>query len=70
VETQELKTLIKESVREVLQEERLILCHTLMPYISDAEQKEIETELGSPLDYEDDELIDMTHWVKNGGQIS
>jgi hypothetical protein len=41
-----------------------------MPYISDTEQKEIETELGSPLEYENDELIDMTHWVKNGGQIS
>ncbi|MFM7441172.1 MAG: hypothetical protein ACKO2V_21680 [Snowella sp.] len=70
METQELKTLIKESVREVLREERLILCHTLMPYISEPEQKEIETELGSPSDYEDDELIDMTDWVKNGGQIS
>lgn len=70
METQELKKLIKESVREVLREERLILCNTLMPYISETEQKEIETELGSPLDYEDDELIDMTHWVKNGGQIS
>jgi hypothetical protein len=41
-----------------------------MPYISETEQKEIETELGSPSDYEDDELIDMTDWVKNGGQIS
>ncbi len=70
VETQELKTLIKESVREVLREKRLILCTTLIPYISEAEQKIIETELGSPSDYEDDELIDMTHWVKNGGQIS
>ncbi|MEB3310967.1 MAG: hypothetical protein VKJ02_12100 [Snowella sp.] len=70
METQELKTLIKESVREVLREERLILCNTLMPYVSEAEQQEIETEFGSPLDYEDDELIDMTHWVKNGGQIS
>jgi hypothetical protein len=70
MQTQELKTLIKESVREVLREERLILCHTLMPYISETEQKEIETELGSLSDYEDDELIDMTDWVKNGGQIS
>lgn len=70
METQELKKLIKESVREVLREERLTLCNSLMPYISEIEQKEIETELGSPVDYEDDELIDMTHWVKNGGQIS
>ena len=70
METQELKTLIKESVREVLLEERFMLCNTLMPYIRETEQKEIETELGSPLDYGDDELIDMTHWVKNSGQIS
>ena len=70
METQELKKLIKESVREVLREERLTLCNSLMPYISEIEQKEIETELGSPSDYEDDELIDMTDWVKNGGQIS
>ena len=35
METQELKNLIKESVREVLREERLLLCNMLMPYVSD-----------------------------------
>ena len=66
----ELKVLIKESVREVLREERLLLCQILMPYVSDDEQAEIDADFGSPSDYEDDELIDMTDWVKYGGQIS
>jgi hypothetical protein len=70
MEIQELKALIKESVREVLREERLLLCEILMPYVSDEEQAEITAELGSPSDYNNDEWIDMTHWVKYGGQIS
>ena len=70
MEILELKALIKESVREVLQEERLLLCQVLTPYISDEEQAEIETELGSPSDYDNDELIDMTQWVKHGGHFS
>jgi hypothetical protein len=61
--TQELKTLIKESVREVIKEERLALCDALIPYIDPAEQAEIESEFGIPADYEDQELIDMTNWI-------
>jgi len=38
MEIVELKALIKESVREVLREERLLLCQVLMPYVSDEEQ--------------------------------
>jgi hypothetical protein len=38
--------------------------------VSDDEQAEIDADFGSPSDYEDDELIDMTDWVKYGGQIS
>ena len=56
MEIQELKALIKESVREVLREERLLLCQVLMPYVSDEEQAEIEAEFGSPSDYDDEEL--------------
>lgn len=70
METQELKKIIKECLREVLKEERLLLCQSLAPYISDEEQAEIEDELGSPIDYSTEELIDMTYWVKYGGQIS
>jgi hypothetical protein len=65
METQELKTLIKESIREVLREERLLLCNVLMPYVSDEEQQEINAELGNPQDYENEELIDMTDWLTN-----
>ncbi len=65
MENQELKNLIKESVREVLREERLLLCNMLMPYVSDQEQKELVQELGKPQDYENEELIDMTDWLNN-----
>jgi len=70
METSLLKVLIKESVREVLREERLLLCQILMPYISDDEQSELDADFGSPVDYDDDELVDMTDWVKYGGQVS
>jgi hypothetical protein len=70
VEIQELKALIKETMREVLQEERLRLCQILIPYISDEEQSELEAEFGLPSDDADDEVVDMTDWVKNGNQIS
>ena len=70
METHALKVLIKESVREVLREERLLLCQILMPYVSDDEQAEIDADFGSPSDYEDDEVVDMTSWVKYGDQVS
>ncbi len=69
MEIQELKALIKESVREVLREERLLLCQTLIPYVSHEEQAEIESEIGFPSDYDDD-VTDMTDWIKHGGEIS
>lgn len=65
METQDLKTLIKESMREVLKEERLLLCDMLMPYVSDEEQNELDTAFGSPEDYETEELTDMTDWINN-----
>lgn len=66
---QTLKTLIKESLREVLREERLSLCQLLMPYVSDDEQAEVDATLGSPEADGEDELIDLTGWVKHGGPI-
>jgi hypothetical protein len=66
MEIQELKALIKETMREVLQEERLRLCQILVPYVSDEEQSELEHDFGSPLDDADEQVIDMTDWVKNG----
>jgi hypothetical protein len=70
MEIQELKMLIKESMREVLREERLMLCKILMPYVDDSEQVELEAEFGSPTDYHEDETVDMTAWVKHGDQVS
>ena len=70
MEIRELKTLIKDTMREVLREERLILCKILTPYVDDAEQAELEAEFGSPSDYDENEMIDMTTWVKHGNQIS
>lgn len=70
VEIQELKALIKETMREVLQEERLRLCQILIPYISDDEQRELEAEFGVPSDDAEDEVIDLTDWVRYGNKIS
>ena len=69
METALLKALIKESIREVLREESLSIIKTSIPYVSDEEQTEINTQFGSPSDYENQELIDMTEWVKNGDKI-
>jgi hypothetical protein len=70
VEIQQLKALIKETMREVLKEERLHLCQILIPYVSDEEQGELEAEFGVPSLYADDEVVDMTDWLKNGNKIS
>ncbi|MFQ5706468.1 MAG: hypothetical protein ACE5HO_03415 [bacterium] len=59
-----LKALIKESVREVLKEERLVLYELLVPYVSSKELQEITKKYGSPEDYDEEKFIDMTHWIK------
>ncbi len=64
--SQELKTLIKDSLKEVLREERLLLCKILVPYVDAQEQEELETILGLPKDYETEEATDMTDWIKDG----
>ncbi|MGB3614782.1 MAG: hypothetical protein WBA10_13400 [Elainellaceae cyanobacterium] len=46
-----LKALIKESLREVLREERLDLSQLLVPFVSDEEQADIDISLGSPADF-------------------
>jgi phosphoenolpyruvate-protein kinase (PTS system EI component) len=60
----DLKKLIKESVREVLREERLGLCEIMIPHVSRKELNEIYTKFGSPVDYRKDDFTDMTDWVK------
>jgi hypothetical protein len=66
MESNELKELIKESLREVLREERLRLCQVLIPQVSDKEMQEIQAKLGSPTDANETEFINMTDWVKQG----
>ena len=61
---EELKKLIKESIREVLREERLGLCEIMIPRVSRKELDEIHTKFGSPADYGENDFIDMTDWVK------
>jgi hypothetical protein len=70
MEVQELRVLIKETMREVLREERLILCKLLMPYVDDVAQAELEAEFGLPSNYAEEETVDMTNWVKHGNQVS
>lgn len=65
METQELKQLLKETIREVLREERLSLCIVLIPYASEKENQEIQAKFGSPTQYRKDEFIDMTDWVNH-----
>lgn len=65
----EIKELIKESMREVFREERSLLCKILIPYVNNTEQTELEAEFGSPTDYSEDEVIDMTAWVKHDNQV-
>lgn len=60
----DLKKLIKESIREVLREERLGLCEIMIPHVSQKELNEIRAKFGSPADYGEDEFTDMTDWVK------
>jgi hypothetical protein len=67
MDTQVFKELIKESIREVLREERLTLCQILLPDVSKKELQEIEQKFGSPSNYNKEEFINMTDWVKHGG---
>jgi hypothetical protein len=66
MESYELKQLVKESVREVIREERLRLCQILMPSVSDKEMQEIQAKLGTAPDESQTEYINMTDWVKHG----
>ena len=61
---EDLKKPIKESIREVLREERLGLCEIMIPRVSKRELDEIHTKFGSPADYKENDFADMTDWVK------
>jgi hypothetical protein len=65
MEMEILKQLIKESIREVLREERLSLMQVLIPDVSDQEMKEISQKFYSPEKYDEHDSVDMTNWVNN-----
>lgn len=74
MEAQELKQIIQESIREtiretireVLKEERLALSLALIPRVSEKEMQEIQEQFGSPSDYDKDDFVNMTDWVRHG----
>ena len=59
-----LKAIIKQSVREVIKEERLSLYEILVPYASNKEIAEIHKKYGSPQKYSKEKFVDMTNWIK------
>ena len=60
----ELKEMIKESMREVIREERLSLYEILIPYATRKEVNEIEMKFGSPKKYDEEKFVDMTAWIR------
>jgi hypothetical protein len=62
-----LKTIIKESVREVMREEWLKFFEMLIPYVDDIEQADIEANF-NPVDYKDDGFVDITGWFDREDQ--
>ena len=62
-----LKTIIKESVREVMREEWFKFFEMLTPYVDDIEQADIEANF-NPVDYKDDGFVDITDWFNREDQ--
>ena len=60
---EELKYMIKETVREVLKEERLIFHEILIPYVTKKELDEIHKKFDSPKKYIENDFVDMTDWI-------
>ncbi|RKY56303.1 MAG: hypothetical protein DRP89_01640 [Candidatus Neomarinimicrobiota bacterium] len=61
---EDIKELVKESVREVLRDERLTLYEVLIPYVTKKELQEIDKKYGLPENYDEEDFVDMTDWVK------
>ena len=63
VDVELLKNLIKESVSEVLREERSLFYENVIPFVSDAEMQDIVNTHGEKPEKSD--YIDMTEWFSN-----
>jgi hypothetical protein len=70
IDVQALKALIKESVREVLKEERFAIWQSVIPEVSDAEQAEIDQSSGSPSNYALDSFVDMSEWLSESDELA
>ncbi len=64
MKNEDLKEIIKASVREVLKEERITLYEILVPKVSKRELEEIHEKFNTPTNYDEDEFVDMSDWVK------
>ena len=69
IDLQTLKSLLKESIREVMTEECFKFFELMIPYVDDQEQAKIETKF-SPADYSDEDFIDVTNWFEGERQSS
>jgi len=49
IQKKELKAIIKESIREILEQEIMKLRALLLPFVSKKEQRDIEKRYGKPL---------------------
>jgi hypothetical protein len=67
LDTQALRALIKESVREVMREEWFKFFEMLTPSVDDQEQGEIEASF-APKDYPAEDFIDVTSWFDDESQ--
>lgn len=67
LDIQTLKSLIKDSVREVMQEEWFKFFDLLLPYVDNQEQAEIEASF-SPSNYSEDDFVEITHWFNDESQ--
>ncbi len=63
IKRNDLKEIIKESVREAILEERLKLYEILIPSISKSEMSNIESLYKNPTDYKKKDFKDMTDWI-------
>ena len=55
-----IKDLVKESVKEAIREERFSLYQALIPTVSKKEMEEIISECGNPKDYKKNDFLDIS----------
>lgn len=64
-ERETIKELFRDVIKEVILQERINFYPKIIPIVSDAEIENIEKYYGSPQDYNKDDFVDMTDWLKS-----